>query len=287
MANLVRPLLARDSALIMGILNVTPDSFSDGGEFHSLDLAIRHAEQMVADGADIIDVGGESTRPGADPVERQEELDRVIPVIECLSTRFDVPISIDTQKPNVMHEAVKGGAQMINDVNGLRAEGAVAIAAKCDVPVCLMHMLDIPKRMQEKPDYNEVTTEVSSFLRSRIDACLASGIDNADILIDPGIGFGKTLNHNLELLNHVGQMIEDLGCEMLIGVSRKSLIGMQLGREVDSRLPASLGLAVQAVIKGAKIVRVHDVLETHDAIRMIEAVRNYDKPNNKNKDKSF
>ena len=284
MANLVRPLLARESALIMGILNVTPDSFSDGGEFHSLGLAIRHAEQMVADGADIIDIGGESTRPGADSVETQEELDRVLPVIEAISTRLNVPISIDTQKPRVMHEAVKSGAQMINDVNGLRAEGAVAIAAKCDVPVCLMHMLDIPKNMQENPDYNEVTTEVSSFLRSRIDACHASGIDNADILIDPGIGFGKTLNHNLELLNHVGRMIEELGCEMLIGVSRKSLIGMQLGREVDTRLPASLGLAVQAVINGAKIVRVHDVLETHDAIRMIEAVRNYDKLNNKNND---
>ena len=274
MSNAIRSLLARKPALIMGILNATPDSFSDGGQYHTLKSALTHAKSMIDAGVDIIDVGGESTRPGADAVGLQEELDRVIPIIERLSSEFDVPVSIDTYKPQVMRDAVLAGAQLINDVNGLRSPGAIQVVADCGVPVCIMHMQGGPKEMQHAPDYHDVVDEVIQFFNAQIAECMSAGIAKADILIDPGIGFGKTLEHNLELLKQIPRLSKETGCQVLIGVSRKSLIDMQLGRPVEERLPASLGLGVQSALNGAKILRVHDVRATYDAIRMVEAVQN-------------
>lgn len=272
--NKVRPLLRRSSAAIMGIINLTPDSFSDGGQFRTVDDAVRHAQALVEQGADILDIGGESTRPGADEVSLQQELDRVIPVIEKLSNVLDTPLSIDTYKPTVMREAVAAGAQMINDVYGLRADGAMQAAAQLAVPVCMMHMQGEPKTMQSEPHYTDVVSEVMAFFQQRFSACQLANLPLDDVVLDPGIGFGKSLNHNCLLLKNVPDMISQTQCPILIGVSRKSLIGHQLGRAVDQRLPASLGLAVQAVINGAKIVRVHDVQQTFDAVRMVEAVQN-------------
>ncbi len=269
----MRSLLGRKQALIMGIINLTPDSFSDGGQFNSVDAAVRHSEKLVEEGADILDVGGESTRPGANKVATQQELDRVIPVIEKIVQITEIPISIDTYKPSVMLAAVNAGAQMINDVNGLRSEGALQTVADVDVPVCLMHMLKQPNTMQTAPEYDDVVTEVIAFLLERRKACERAGISGDDVVIDPGIGFGKTLEHNLLLLRAVKRMQTETACRILIGVSRKSLIEEQLGRSLDERLPASLGLAVQSVLNGAKIIRVHDVRATYDAIRMAEAVR--------------
>jgi len=258
----------------MGVVNTTPDSFSDGGRFNDVDLAIQHALYLEQQGADILDIGGESTRPGADKVGLNQELDRVIPVIEALAAKTNAPISIDTYKPEVMQEAIRAGASMINDINGLRSGNAVAVVAKAGVPVCLMHMQGKPDSMQKKPTYSSVVDEVESFFKERLIATASAGIANQDVILDPGIGFGKTLKHNLQLLNSISQLRSKLGCDVLIGVSRKSLIDKLLGRAVDQRLPASLGLAVQSVINGAKIVRVHDVRETYDAVRAVEAVRN-------------
>jgi len=272
--NSLRSLLKQDHALIMGVVNTTPDSFSDGGRFNDVDLAIQHALYLEQQGADILDIGGESTRPGADKVGLNQELDRVIPVIEALAAKTNAPISIDTYKPEVMQEAIRAGASMINDINGLRSGNAVAVAAKAGVPVCLMHMQGKPDSMQKKPTYSSVVDEVESFFKERLIATASAGIANQDVILDPGIGFGKTLKHNLQLLNSISQLRSKLGCDVLIGVSRKSLIDKLLGRAVDQRLPASLGLAVQSVINGAKIVRVHDVRETYDAVRAVEAVRN-------------
>jgi dihydropteroate synthase len=257
----------------MGVVNITPDSFSDGGQFNDLSQAVEHALFLVEQGADILDIGGESTRPGADEVSVEQELKRVIPLIKVLKAQTTVPISIDTNKPQVMREAVDVGASMINDVNGLRASGAIEAAAAANVPVCIMHMQGQPQTMQAKPQYESVVTQVGAFFKQRISTALDAGIKLDDIILDPGIGFGKTLKHNLELLKSVPQLRASTGCQMLIGVSRKSLIDMLLGRAVDQRLPASLGLAVQSVLNGAKIVRVHDVRETYDAIRAVEAVR--------------
>lgn len=256
---------------IMGILNVTPDSFSDGGLFLSRDQALAQAVRMVEEGADIIDVGGESTRPGAQPVSTQEELDRVIPVIEVLAQGIAVPISIDTSKPEVMRMAVAAGAGFINDVYALRAEGAISAAASLKVPVCLMHMQGKPRTMQADPRYADVVHDVSRFLRERIDACVAAGISMDQIVIDPGFGFGKTLAHNMELLRHMDSL-RQLGAPVLVGLSRKSMIEKVLGLPVGERLYASLALALAAVQNGARIVRVHDVRATRDAIRMYEAV---------------
>lgn len=267
-------LLQRPAAAIMGVVNVTPDSFSDGGNFFDVDAALSQALQLVKEGADILDIGAESSRPGADPVSLQQELDRLMPVLERVTQETDTPISIDTYKPQVMTAAVEAGAQMINDINALQAEGAIAAVSDLDVPVCLMHMQGKPSDMQENPEYNQVVDDVFGFLQQRIDACVDGGIQSSNVLLDPGIGFGKTLAHNLTLLNHVSQLKAKLKCEVLIGVSRKSMIGDLLGRPVEQRLAASLGLAVQAVINGAKIVRVHDVQATHDAVRSIEAVLN-------------
>jgi len=272
--NSIRSLLRHDRSLIMGVINVTPDSFSDGGQFNDSSLAVEQALLLVEQGADVLDIGGESTRPGAEEVTVEQELKRVIPVIEALSAQTTVPISIDTYKPQVMRAAVDAGASMINDVNGLRAPGAIEVAATANVPVCIMHMQGQPQTMQAKPQYESVVAQVEAFFKQRVSTALDAGIKLNDIILDPGIGFGKTLKHNLELLKSVAQLRESTGCQMLIGVSRKSLIDMLLGRVVDQRLPASLGLAVQAILNGAKIVRVHDVRETYDAIRAVEAVCN-------------
>lgn len=271
--NKIRPLLRRDSAAIMGIINTTPDSFSDGGHYFSVDAAVKQGVALATEGADILDVGGESTRPGAEAVSAQQELDRVVPVIEGLAQSTDVPISIDTYKPEVMRAAISAGAQMINDVNGLRAEGAVKTVAQLAVPVCIMHMSKKPKTMQQAPRYTNVVAEVIDFLQQRRLICREAGISQTDIVVDPGIGFGKNLNHNLLLLQAVGRIVEEVKCEVLIGVSRKSLIDKKLGRSISDRLPASIGLAVQSALSGAKILRVHDVRATYDAVRMVEAVR--------------
>ena len=258
--------------LVMGILNVTPDSFSDGGQFNQHSTALKHALQMLGDGADIIDIGGESTRPNAVPVAEQEELDRVIPAIEGIRQESDAVISIDTSKAAVMREAVAAGANIINDVWALRAEGALAVAAELDVPVCLMHMQGEPHSMQTAPQYIDVVAEVKAFLQDRIDACVSAGINKDKLWIDPGFGFGKTVTHNLTLLRHLNDF-QDLGVPLLVGLSRKSMIAALLNNApVEERLPASLALAVLAVQSGANIIRVHDVKATMDALAMWQAV---------------
>ena len=256
---------------IMGVLNVTPDSFSDGGQYEQFGSAVTRALAMVAEGAAIIDVGGESSRPGSQPVSEQEELDRVIPVIEKITNETDTIVSIDTCKPNVMRAAVQAGARFINDINALRAEGALEVASLLQVPVCVVHMQGRPRDMQRAPSYTDVVEEVLDFLLERTGACLQAGIAAEKIIIDPGLGFGKTVDHNLGLLANLGTFV-DTGFEVLIGISRKQTIGTVLGRGVDERLHGGLGLAVQAVLNGARIVRVHDVGPTADALGMVEAV---------------
>jgi dihydropteroate synthase len=256
---------------VMGILNITPDSFSDGGVFFAPAAALGRAQEMVAEGAAIIDVGGESTRPGAAPVPLQEELRRVIPVIEALCDTLTVPVSIDTRHPAVMQAAVAAGAGMINDVNALQAPGAVDMAAMLGVPVCLMHMQGVPRSMQENPEYGDVVTEVRQFLGDRATACLAAGMTRERILLDPGFGFGKTTRHNLLLLRHLDRLVAE-GYPVLVGLSRKSLIGNVLGLSVDERLYPGLALAVLAVWQGAAIVRTHDVRATREAVAMCHAV---------------
>ena len=256
----------------MGVLNITPDSFSDGGDFFTPEAAVERALQMEADGAAIIDIGGESTRPGADPVSVEEELGRVVPVIENLATRLGVPISIDTRKPAVMRAAVEAGAGLINDVNALREEAALEVAAACSVPVCLMHMQGEPRNMQAAPQYDDVVDEVREFLHERVQACLAAGIAREKLLLDPGFGFGKSVEHNLQLLARL-DAFSSMGIPILVGLSRKSMIGKLLGLEVGERLPASLALAVLAVERGAVLVRTHDVAATWQALQMNVALR--------------
>jgi len=259
---------------VMGILNVTPDSFSDGGLFIKPSDALKHAVRMVGEGAAIIDVGGESTRPGAQSISSQQELDRVIPVIEALACELQVPISIDTSKPEVMREAVAAGAAMINDVCALSAEGAVETVSELQIPVCLMHMQGEPRSMQQQPHYDDVVAEVSDYLQQRVKACLAAGIPAQNLLLDPGFGFGKKLVHNIELLKKLN-VISNLGYPLLAGISRKSMIGQILGeRDADQRLYGSLAAAVIAAMKGASILRVHDVRATVDAMRVTTAVMN-------------
>ena len=259
------------SPRIMGILNVTPDSFSDGGRFAGLDAALAGARRMRDEGAAIIDVGGESTRPGAQPVAAAEECSRVIPVIEAIEGELGIAVSIDTSKPEVMEAAIGAGATMINDIMALRAEGAVETARDLQVPVCLMHMQGMPRTMQADPRYDHVVHEVREFLLGRIDACIAAGMDESKIIIDPGFGFGKTLQHNLALLANLGVLV-DTGYPVLAGLSRKSMIAKMLDRAVDERVAASAALALIAVQKGAAIVRVHDVAETADALAMAARV---------------
>lgn len=263
--------LTRDRCLVMGVLNVTPDSFYDGGRYMTIPDALDQAARMVEEGADILDVGGESTRPGASAIPVDDELERVIPVIEKLRTEFAVPISVDTSKAVVMREAVSAGATMINDVFALQSAGAIEAASELEVPICLMHMLGEPRSMQVAPDYVDVVKDVVKFLEGRINACLAAGIASADLIVDPGFGFGKTLAHNLTLLGNLDR-IAMLGFPVLVGLSRKSMIGQILDRPVDARLYGSLALAILARQKGACMVRVHDVAQTVDALRVLEAV---------------
>ncbi|MDF5980632.1 dihydropteroate synthase [Pseudomonas aeruginosa] len=256
---------------VMGILNVTPDSFSDGGRYDRLDDALRHAERMVREGATLIDVGGESTRPGARSVSPTEELERVAPVVERIARELDVVISVDTSTPAVMRETARLGAGLINDVRSLQRDGALDAAVDSGLAVCLMHMRGEPQTMQDAPAYQDVVAEVGAFLQERVDACVAAGIDRERLLLDPGFGFAKTLEHNLVLFRHL-QALHGLGLPLLVGVSRKSMIGKVLGREVDERLYGSLALAALALAKGARIIRVHDVAATVDVMRMISAV---------------
>ena len=256
---------------VMGILNVTPDSFSDGGLYASRDTALRRALEMVAEGADIIDVGGESTRPGAAPVSAAEEIDRVVPVIEAISDACSVPISVDTSKPEVMRASAAAGAAMLNDVRALTLEGAASTAAELGLPVCLMHMQGEPGNMQTEPRYTDVVAEVLGFLQQRVDDCVAAGISADAIVIDPGFGFGKTLEHNLALFHSLDAFVAT-GKPVLIGVSRKSMIAKLLGDDASDRLMGSVTLALAAARKGAHIVRVHDVRQTVDALRIEAAL---------------
>jgi len=263
--------LSLDKPLLMGILNVTPDSFSDGGKFDHISSAIMHAKSMAEDGADILDIGGESTRPGARKVSVDQELDRVIPIIEALQNEIEIPISIDTNKATVMYEAVQAGASLINDVRALQNENTMEIAAQLDVPVCLMHMQGKPQTMQNNPDYENVVLEVSNFLQERATACLQAGIKQDQIIIDPGFGFGKSIEHNLQLLRSLNHFI-DSGFPVLVGMSRKSMIGHITKSKVDNRLAGSIALATLAAQKGAHIIRVHDVKETRDALDIVNAL---------------
>ena len=260
---------------VMGILNVTPDSFSDGGRFAALDAAVRHAQAMVLAGATLIDVGGESTRPGAPVVSPQEELDRGAPVVERISRELDVIISVDTSAPIVMTEVARLGAGLINDVRSLRREGALQAAAATGLPVCLMHMLGEPGDMQDNPHYDDLVGEVSAFLVDSMARCAIGGIGPERIVLDPGFGFAKTLQHNLSLFKHM-EALHALGRPLLVGVSRKSMVGQTLNRPVAERLYGSLALAALAMTKGARILRVHDVAETVDVVRMIAAVDSAD-----------
>ena len=266
-----RHTLDLDIPVVMGVLNVTPDSFSDGGRFAELPAALAQAERLAREGAAIIDVGGESTRPGAAPVDVDEELRRVIPVIEHLVERLALPVSVDTCKPEVMRAAIAAGASMINDVTALRAPGAVEAVAESDVAVCLMHMQGEPRTMQNEPHYTDVLVEVRDFLRGRVACCIEAGISVSRLVIDPGFGFGKTLEHNLELLRRLPELVAD-GHPVLAGLSRKSMIGKLTGRVDGERLRGSLALATLAILSGARIVRAHDVAPTVDAIRIIAAM---------------
>ncbi|MBE8166845.1 MAG: dihydropteroate synthase [Shewanella sp.] len=259
--------------VIMGILNATPDSFSDGGQFNTYVTACKHADEMIAQGAKIIDVGGESTRPGAPKVSVEEELKRVIPVIEHLSKK-DVWISIDTSKAEVMRQAINAGAHIINDVKALQEPLAIEVAASLNVPVCLMHMQGTPEMMQVKPEYDDIIEEISNFFRRRVQVCLDVGIKKEHIILDPGFGFGKTLEHNLKILARQNKF-HDLGFPVLIGLSRKSMFDHLLGRKVTERLAGSLAGALISSQKGAHIIRVHDVQETFDVLETHRAIQQY------------
>ena len=260
-----------DCPAVMGVLNVTPDSFSDGGRFLATDAALRQAEAMAAEGAAILDVGGESSRPGARAVSEQEELDRVMPVIEALVGRIGLPVSIDTGKPAVMRAAVAAGAAMINDVFALSEDGALDAAVKLQRPVCLMHMQGRPRTMQSQPHYDDVVAEVTHFLGDRVAQCVLAGLPESLIVVDPGFGFGKTARHNIELLANLRQL-RAIGRPVLIGISRKATLGAITGRDVADRLPAGIAAAVLAVEQGADFVRVHDVGPTVEAIKVARAV---------------
>jgi dihydropteroate synthase len=256
--------------LVMGILNVTPDSFSDGGRYQALEFAVERAEQMIKDGVDIIDIGGESTRPGSPSVPVDEELRRVMPAIYALR-ELGHPLSIDTCKPEVMREAVIAGADMINDINGFRSPGAIEAVQDSDCALCVMHMQGTPQDMQASPSYDDVVADVIAFLRERVEALLAAGVVRERITIDPGFGFGKSVEHNYALLRSISRMESELGLPVLAGLSRKSMIGAVTGRSVEQRLAGSLGGALAAVAQGARIIRVHDVAETVDALKVWQA----------------
>ena len=264
-------LVKLDRPRVMGIVNVTPDSFSDGGRHDTVEAAVAHGLKLAAEGADLLDVGGESTRPGADPVSLEDELARVVPVIERLARETSLPISVDTSKPEVMRAAVAAGAGMINDVYALRREGALDAAASLGVPVVLMHMLGEPQGMQDAPHYGDVVGDVHRFLAERLFACEMAGIAKKNLVVDPGFGFGKTLEHNLRLLRQLARLA-DLGVPVLAGLSRKRSLGEITGRAVDDRVHASVAAAVLAAEYGARLVRVHDVAATVDAMKVWAAV---------------
>lgn len=260
----------------MGILNITPDSFSDGGALYDddrvdMERVLARARQMVADGADLLDIGGESTRPGAAPVSEQQELDRVIPVVERLAAELDIPLSLDTSTPSVMLEGAARGAGLINDVRALRRPGAIEAVAATGLPACLMHMRGEPGTMQQLTDYDDVVADVQTFLLQRVAACTRLGLARRNLILDPGFGFSKSAEQNLTLLNRLPELAS-LGFPLMVGLSRKSLIGQVLGRLVGERLAGSLALATIAALKGALILRVHDVRETADAVRLCSAV---------------
>lgn len=260
--------------LVMGILNVTPDSFSDGGKFQSLDLALSRAEQMVADGVDIIDIGGESSRPGSQPLPLEEELRRLLPLVYALRD-CGKPLSIDTYKPEVMREALAAGADMINDINGFRTPGALSAVNESACALCIMHMQGAPLTMQLEPSYGNVTDEVIAFLRERTAAVEQSGVARERLCVDPGFGFGKTVEHNFALLRNLGRIETETGLPVLAGLSRKSMVGAVTGKPVDQRMAGSIAGALAAVARGAMIVRVHDVAETVDALKLWRAVEKH------------
>jgi len=259
-------------ARVMGILNVTPDSFSDGGNYQGLEFALSHAEQMILDGVDIIDVGGESSRPGAPPLPLEQELQRVMPVLYALRD-LGPAISVDTYKPQVMREAIIAGVDMINDINGFRVPGAIEAVRDSDCGLCIMHMQSDPQHMQLAPSYGDVVEEVIAFLRERIETMIAAGIDPRRLCIDPGFGFGKTVEHNYALLKATGRLIAELDMPLLAGLSRKSMIGAVVDKPVERRMAGSVGGALAAVAQGAVIVRVHDVAETVDALKVWQAAQ--------------
>ena len=261
-------------AQVMGILNVTPDSFSDGGKFASFDKALAQVAQMISDGADIIDIGGESTRPGAVDVSEADELTRVIPLLKAIKSKFDVKVSIDTSKAEVMAQAIAHGADIINDVRALKNEGCLAVLAQSNVPVCLMHMQGLPSSMQENPHYDEVIGDIKQFFIERIKVCEQAGIKRERLILDPGFGFGKTLEQNYQLLAQLHQF-SNLGLPLLSGTSRKSMIGNLLARNVDERLAGSLTTAIIAAQQNASIIRVHDVKETVDALKVLAMTVKY------------
>jgi dihydropteroate synthase len=263
--------LSLDRPRIAGIVNVTPDSFSDGDQFFDSTQAIAHGLKLAAEGADLLDIGGESTRPGAQPISIDEEIARVVPVIKALARQVDIPVAIDTSKPEVMRAAVAAGAGMINDVYALRRDGALDAAADLKVPVCLMHMLGEPGTMQDDPHYDDVVGDVKRFLADRIFSCELSGIDKKRIVVDPGFGFGKALEHNLALLRALDQFAT-LGVPLFVGLSRKGMIGKLTGRDVDQRVAGSTAAALIAVQRGAMIVRVHDVAATRDVLAVWQGV---------------
>ncbi len=261
-----------DRPLIMGVLNVTPDSFSDGGQFDAHDRAIAHAKQMIADGVDIIDIGGESTRPGAPPLPIEEELRRVLPVLDALRD-CGKPLSIDTRRPAVMREVLAAGADMINDISGFRDPDSLAAVSDSQCALCIMHMQGDPQSMQLSPHYDDVLAEVRDYLLDRVNAAVAAGICRGRVCIDPGYGFGKTVEHNLTLLSHQSELQRSLAVPLLAGLSRKSTIGVVTGRSVEQRLAGSLAAAVVAAERGARIIRVHDVAESVDALKVWQAAR--------------
>lgn len=260
------------STVVMGVLNVTPDSFSDGGRFLTVEAALRQAELLVQEGASIIDIGAESTRPNANIVSKQQELDRLLPVLHAIKQHFDVIISVDTSSPCVMQESAALGANLINDVRALQREGALVTAAKTGLPICLMHMQGQPQTMQQQPHYQSVTQDVYAFLQQRIVACQQAGITSSQLLIDVGFGFGKSLTHNLQLLANLSTFTS-LNCPMVVGISRKSMLGTLLGgAPVEQRLFAGLSAATIAALNGAKIIRTHDVKATKDALAVVNAM---------------
>jgi dihydropteroate synthase len=267
----ITPLSHLKSVQVMGIVNVTPDSFSDGGKFAHMDNALMQVESMINNGVDIIDIGGESTRPGASAVSEQDEIARVIPLLKAIKSRFNVKVSIDTSKAGVMSESITHGADIINDVRALQNDGCLEIVAQSNILVCLMHMQGMPRTMQENPYYENIILDIIDFFKQRIQCCEAKGIERSQLILDPGFGFGKTLTDNYKMLAQMN-MFKTLNLPLLSGTSRKSMLGNLLNRDVNQRLAGSLTSAIVAVQQGASIIRVHDVAETVDAIKILTAV---------------